>query len=68
MLQMIKVAGARKHGMFAIMAYTNSGENFIMKRKFRRDDPLTMKTIRRIREVGEINLEYWNKAQNKGWN
>lgn len=60
----MKIDGARKVGA-QICAYTiKDGGRFILKHRFaHRDAPELGRTLRAVRERGEINMAYWRPAR-----
>lgn len=64
----MKITCARKHGFYAILAQDTEGYSWILNRRFGKDDPLTTRTLRRIREAGEINPVHWHRYdKTKEW-
>lgn len=62
-VQKKKIDGARKVGA-TIAAYTLKGERFVLNHRFpHRDHPSLGKTLRAVREAGEINLIHWRIAR-----
>lgn len=60
----VKIDGARKVGA-QICAYTiKDGGRFILRHRFaHRDAPELGRTLRAVRERGEINMMYWRPAR-----
>lgn len=63
MTNTMRIDGARKVGAM-ICAYTRTGGRFMLNHRFpHRDHPSLGKTLRAIREKGEIDMRYWRVAR-----
>lgn len=60
MAQRIAISGASKFLMHSIIANTAEGD-FVLKRRFGKDDPKLVTTLRKIEAAGSIDPTLWKK-------
>jgi hypothetical protein len=53
----------KKEAMFEIGALAVDGTYWILRRRFRKDCPVKMRLIERIRAAGEIDTTFWKKSR-----
>lgn len=60
----IKIDGARKVGATVCAYIRGNGARYVLNHRFpHRDHPSLGKTLRAVREKGEIDLRFWRAAR-----